>query len=54
MDHGDSEFDPMAETTEQALVRLEAECGWSDLARFADTVPTAQAVPVSAGERSKP
>ena len=36
MAENESGFDVREETTEQALARVEAECGWSDLSRFAD------------------
>ena len=49
----DDEFDPRAETTEQALARVEAECGWSDLGRFADAFPAMQAAPANGGERTE-
>lgn len=38
----DSGHDVQAETTEQALARVEAECGWSDLSRFADAFAAPQ------------
>ena len=36
-------YDVPTETTEQALARVEAECGWSDLSRFADAFAAPQA-----------
>jgi hypothetical protein len=38
MTHSDDAFDLRAETTEQALARVEAECDWSDVGRFADAI----------------
>ncbi|MFM1988081.1 MAG: hypothetical protein RJA99_1038 [Pseudomonadota bacterium] len=48
----DSGHDVQAETTEQALVRFEAECGWSDLSRFSDAFATPQAASPSQDKRA--
>jgi len=40
-----------AETTEQALARVEAECGWSDVGRFAEPPPAVTAATDEAGAR---
>lgn len=48
----DEEFDLSAETTEQALARLEAECGWSDVGRFAEAFAPARTGPADGGERT--
>ncbi len=47
MTPSDDEFDLRAETTEQALARVEAECGWSDVGRFADAIPPLRAAPAA-------
>lgn len=43
-------FEVKAETTEQALARVEAECGWSDLSRFADAFAVQLSAPAGSGE----
>ena len=45
----DDELDLSTETTEQALARFEAECGWSDAGRFADAFASTPAEPSDAG-----
>ncbi|MCA3179444.1 MAG: hypothetical protein O9345_05250 [Burkholderiaceae bacterium] len=47
MTPSDDEFDLRAETTEQALARVEAECDWSDVGRFADAIATVRAAPAA-------
>ncbi len=49
MNPSDHEFDLSAETSEQALVRFEAECGWSDVGRFADALAKTRPVPADPG-----
>ncbi len=43
------EFDVTAESTEQALARFEAECGWSDVGRFAEAFAPARSMPADPG-----
>jgi hypothetical protein len=50
---GEDEFDLRTETTEQALARVEAECGWSDLRRFADAFAPTQGASCANGERDE-
>jgi hypothetical protein len=47
MTPSDDEFDLRAETTEQALARVEAECDWSDVRRFADAIAPVRAAPAA-------
>ena len=47
MTPSDDEFDPRAETTEQALARVEAECDWSDVGRVADVSAPARTAPAA-------
>ncbi len=47
MTPSDDEFDLRAETTEQALARVEAECDWSDVGRFADVIVPVRAAPAA-------
>jgi hypothetical protein len=47
MTPSDDEFDLRAETTEQALARVEAECDWSDVGRFADVIAPVHAAPAA-------
>ncbi|MEI7445406.1 MAG: hypothetical protein WCK28_10995 [Burkholderiales bacterium] len=49
----DNGHDVPAETTEQALARVEAECGWSDLSRFADAFAAPQATTSSQDDRAQ-
>lgn len=49
----DSGHDVQAETTEQALARFEAECGWSDLSRFADAFAAPQAASPTQDEHTR-
>jgi hypothetical protein len=51
MNPNDRTVDLPSETTEQALARVEAECGWSDIARFAEMPPAEAGTAGTAGER---
>lgn len=51
MNPSDDEIDLSAETTEQALARFEAECGWSDVGRFADAFASVRSAPADRSDR---
>lgn len=49
------DIDPLAETTEQALARVEAECGWSDIVdRFAEALAAARGGDASPEQSAHP
>jgi hypothetical protein len=50
MNPSDDPADLRAETTEQALARFEAECGWSDVHRFVDVFAPTRGAPIDPGE----
>jgi hypothetical protein len=53
MNPSDDEIDLSAETTEQALARFEAECGWSDVGRFAEAFAPVRTAPASFDPRGE-
>jgi hypothetical protein len=53
MNPSDDEIDLSVETTEQALARFEAECGWSDVGRFVDAIAPVRAAPAAGDVRGE-